>query len=524
MDVVVVGSGMSGLAAARLLADNWSPTEEPLHLVVLEAGDRIGGRIYTGDVDESNWNPMVGSELDFGTMWMKDTGPSQPVEAMVNTLYYDRFNATMDSSKIFLCADGVTDGCAALQEDGRQSFESLVANAQALVQKSTQDMSLWHAMKDLTDGGGRDDPLMRFYLTNSLEYNTGNSAENLSAKYTSTVGLMANESYLKNGFGKVTLALSTGEVKLVMNCKEDDLTKPPASIAKVPTNVQVPIKILLNQEVTDIQQIGTDDLTVVTRGYPEAGNSGSSYHADHVIVTVPLGVLKRGGIKFTPPLPDEKLQAIQRLNFGNIVKVGLLFDQVFWDKDTQHFGLVHSGQNDSLVFSYMFNAFAVTDRPVLITFATGSSANEVENWSDDEVNAQIKKNLLAMFGSQAVNSAKQIGMWRTSWGKDKLFGGGFSAAAPGSTPQDFDAIAKNMINGRLHFAGEHTYAKSPGTVQGAYLAGQAAACEVLANPVPRPQAKHDSDSDDTAGAALLHLSRKWGKQPRSQHLELDVSW
>ena len=64
----------------------------------------------------------------------------------------------------------------------------------------------------------------------------------------------------------------------------------------------------------------------------EAGGAAVSMHADAVILTLPLGVLKAGAVNFEPPLPQRKQQAIDRLGFGTLNKVLLVFDSPFWEK------------------------------------------------------------------------------------------------------------------------------------------------------------------------------------------------
>jgi len=49
----------------------------------------------------------------------------------------------------------------------------------------------------------------------------------------------------------------------------------------------------------------------------------ASHAGDAVLVTVPLGVLKKGNLKFDPPLPERKLGAIQRMGFGVLNKVSI---------------------------------------------------------------------------------------------------------------------------------------------------------------------------------------------------------
>ena len=50
-------------------------------------------------------------------------------------------------------------------------------------------------------------------------------------------------------------------------------------------------------------------------------SDGCSYHGDRVVVTVPLAVLKKGMIEFSPPLPEKKVQAIHMLGAGQVEKV-----------------------------------------------------------------------------------------------------------------------------------------------------------------------------------------------------------
>ena len=73
--VIVVGAGTSGLAAARTLIDTWDATANggPLELTVLEAGTRIGGRVWTLNADEAGaaWTTAgaLGAPTDMGAGW-----------------------------------------------------------------------------------------------------------------------------------------------------------------------------------------------------------------------------------------------------------------------------------------------------------------------------------------------------------------------------------------------------------------------------------------------------------------------
>ena len=82
----------------------------------------------------------------------------------------------------------------------------------------------------------------------------------------------------------------------------------------------------------------------------------------HVIVTVPLGVLKKGSIAFSPPLPACNLASIGRLGMGLEDKVALVFkpDQIFWDKTNEVCGdpaLVKQGRVAQAVHKIIYLAY-----------------------------------------------------------------------------------------------------------------------------------------------------------------------
>ena len=85
---------------------------------------------------------------------------------------------------------------------------------------------------------------------------------------------------------------------------------------------------------------------------PELSHEVSVLSGDAVLCTFPLGVLKQctaantqgvqNTVQFIPPLPDWKVAAIQRLGFGNLNKVVLCFERIFWDPNANLFGHVGS--------------------------------------------------------------------------------------------------------------------------------------------------------------------------------------
>ncbi len=213
---------------------------------------------------------------------------------------------------------------------------------------------------------------------------------------------------------------------------------------------------------------------------------GDSFDADHIVLTTSLGVLKDGNVKFDPPLPDWKIGPIQRLGFGTLNKVILVYDKPFWKVDQDMFGLLREPEvHDSLDqedyianrgrFYFFWNCIKTTGRPVLISLMAGDAAHQAENSSDAELVAEVTQELAKIFKQTIV--PQPIETIVTRWGKDPFARGSYSYVGAKSLPGDYEAMAAPI--GTLHFAGEATCATHPATVHGAYISGLRAASEII---------------------------------------------
>ena len=101
--------------------------------------------------------------------------------------------------------------------------------------------------------------------------------------------------------------------------------------------------VRVNHEVTQIQWTACDDSETMNGHHPVkvvCGN-GNSFEADHVILTVSLGVLKeKHSSLFCPPLSKDKINAIQHLGFGYVGKIFLEFEERFWSWEEYHIHVV----------------------------------------------------------------------------------------------------------------------------------------------------------------------------------------
>ncbi|KAK6505423.1 hypothetical protein TWF481_007326 [Arthrobotrys musiformis] len=215
---------------------------------------------------------------------------------------------------------------------------------------------------------------------------------------------------------------------------------------------------------------------------------GTDFEADKVIVTLPLGVLKRDdGVDFVPPLPRDKRDAIKRLGFGLLNKVILVYEEAFWNTKNDGFGCLRKpdeGQDEDLLSSYKkrgrfyiwWNTTNAVGRPTLVGLMVGDAAEQVENEDPEEVLKEATAILKKCWGEDKVPNRPEE-CFVTKWRRDPFAFGSYSYVAPGSTGADYDTIAE-PINDQIFFAGEHTSRKYPATVHGAYISGLRVAGEV----------------------------------------------
>lgn len=190
---------------------------------------------------------------------------------------------------------------------------------------------------------------------------------------------------------------------------------------------------------------------------------------DRVVVTLPLGVLKRGVVRFEPELPAEKRGAIERLNAGHISKVVLRLDRVYWPPEMTFLWTPLSTQ-----LWWRPGQGQAEEAPVITAFFGGRDAAALEGASEAEAIEEATRQLESIIG-ESLNGRVEAGRY-VAWGHEEYTWMGYSSMPPGGRGlrQTLAAPA-----GALHFAGEATNAAHPATVHGAIASGERAADEVI---------------------------------------------
>ncbi|KAB7494577.1 Lysine-specific histone demethylase 1A [Armadillidium nasatum] len=272
----------------------------------------------------------------------------------------------------------------------------------------------------------------------------------------------------------------------------------------VPVALSEGLDIRLSTAVRKISYSGSS--VEVTVSNARNHSSPSTIKGDAVLCTLPLGVLKQSvnqnsnipnTVTFNPPLPQWKIDSMSRLGFGNLNKVVLCFDRVFWDPNSNLFGHVGSttaSRGELFLFWNLYRA------PCLLALVAGEAAAIMENVSDDVIVGRCIAVLKGIFGNSAVPQPKETVV--TRWRADPWSRGSYSFVSTGASGNDYDLLATPLgphssnspppesvsagapvSNGssqtstdaqrqpRLFFGGEHTIRNYPATVHGAFLSG-----------------------------------------------------
>ena len=222
----------------------------------------------------------------------------------------------------------------------------------------------------------------------------------------------------------------------------------------------------LNSKVVSIDQ-STESKVQVTL------DNKKVLSADYVIVTVPLGVLKKDVISFTPQLSQNKQNAIKKLNFGSLEKVVVEFSNAFWsESDTNLINIL----NDPISpLGYIVNYYKIGKKNTLIFLVAGEGKywNDYYSATEEMVKSKVISTLSTYYPDKTISITK---IYWTTWKNDPFSYGAYSSYAPNSNSD----LVKEFSNkeGRVFFAGEHTSKDYLQTVQGAYESGKRVAQQI----------------------------------------------
>ncbi|ERN08877.1 hypothetical protein AMTRI_Chr12g236080 [Amborella trichopoda] len=427
-NVVIIGAGLAGLAAARqLMASGFK-------VVVLEGRKRAGGRVYTKKMEGGNKvaSADLGGSVLTGTL-------GNPLGILAKQLSYPLHK--------------VRDKCPLYKTDGlpvdpvmdikiENAFNRLLDKASRLRQLMGEvavDVSLGAALETFREVYGdavnmEEMSLFNWHLAN-LEYANAGLLSKLSLAFwdqDDPYDMGGDHCFVPGGNGRLVQAL----------------------VENVP---------VFYEKMVHTIRYGSDGVQV------HAGNQ--VFEGEMALCTVPLGVLKSNSIRFIPELPQRKLDGIKRLGFGLLNKVAMLFPHVFWELDLDTFGHLSDDPMRRGEFFLFYSYATVAGGPLLIALVAGDAAHRFESMPPTDAVTRVLQILRGIYVPKGIDVPDPIQTVCTRWGSDPLSLGSYSHVAVGASGDDYDILAENVGDGRLFFAGEATTRRYPATMHGAFLSG-----------------------------------------------------
>lgn len=333
--VIVVGAGLAGLAAARQLMSFG------FKVIVLEGRTRPGGRVYT---------QKMGQEGKYAAV---DLGGSVITGIHANPL-------GVLARQLSIPLHKVRDNCPLYKPDGAPVSKETDSNVELIFNKLLDKVSevreVMGGLASQVSLGSVLDSLRQLYAVArsteekqllewhfaNLEYANAGCLSELSAAYwdqDDPYEMGGDHCFLAGGNWGIIRSLCKG------------------------------VPIFYGKTVQTIRY-GNEGVEVL------AGDQ--MFQADMVLCTVPLGILKKGAIKFEPELPQRKLGAIHRLGFGLLNKVAMLFPYVFWGEDLDTFGCLREQSHNRGEFFLFYSYHTVSGGPILVALVAGEAAHSFE--------------------------------------------------------------------------------------------------------------------------------------------------
>ena len=427
--VIVVGAGMAGLVAARLLHDSG------FAVTVLEARDRLGGRTWTDD--------SLGAPLDLGGSWVHG------VDGNPLTLWCERLGIALvesDGERKLIdprATAPTREGQRRRAIRGRLAFRA----AMAWAGWRSRAMTLAWGPRSISVKQAVDPLLRASWLPEVDRLVVGTFVEMSEGVQGAPYDAIAAEEWFPTE-GLERNAQPRGGFRQLV----EDAARPLAIRRASPVQ-----RLLWNET-----------------GVAAVLASGERLEADRAVIAVPLGLLRAGLPTIDPAPPPRQVEALGRLGYGAGVlgKLYLRFPRQFWPATPKWFGRLPDAPDRRGTFNTWVSHVEETGQPILLSFSNGATAARLDrNGSDADVLEVAMASLRRMFGDEVV---EPDGLLFPRWLSDPWSRGGYSYPGVGSASEDREAHARPLAR-RVFFAGEATEPVEYGTVHAALWSGEQAA-------------------------------------------------
>jgi monoamine oxidase len=441
-DVVVVGAGLAGLAADRDLAAGGRS------VVVLEARDRVGGRVVNGHTRD-------GAVVELGGQWV---GPTQDRALALAADLGAALFPTYDEGENVVVYRGRRGRYKGAIPKLPPHVLADIGQAQLRLDRMARTVPLdepWEAAR----AAGWDGQTLETWLRRHVRTRGAREMLRLAVR-----AVFATEASDLSLLHFLFYSHSGGLLDRLLNVRDG------AQEQRIVGGSQV-LATGLADRLGDAVRLGAPVRRIAVAGdvVTVTSDTGSVEAAD-VVVAVPPALA--GRIDYEPALPPARDQLTQRLPMGSVIKAMAVYDEPFWRRD----GLTGQATGDEGPIQLTFDNTPPSGTPgVLLTFAEGVHARELSRRSPAERREATVEGLVRYFGEAARSPEEFL---ERDWSAERWSGGCYGAHAPPGVLTQFGPALRAPC-GPVHWAGTETAAVWAGYMDGALRSGERVAAELL---------------------------------------------